>query len=124
MCTCGGACRYGPPPAYPRLRVPGLNAPIPAGASYGYQPGGWGRPPVDESGKLLFQAPDEEPEEEELQQFGGQAGDMWGELPPDAEVQQEEEEEGEYSYRWPVPIFNASWSFSSLDPFIARSLPS
>lgn len=87
--------RYGPPPAYPRLRVPGLNAPIPVGASYGYQPGGWGRPPVDESGKLLFQAPEEEPEEEEQQQLSGsgQVVEMWGELPPDAEVQQEEEEE-------------------------------
>ncbi|XP_026192441.1 splicing factor 3B subunit 2 [Cyclospora cayetanensis] len=90
--------KYGPPPAYPRLRVPGLNAPIPTGASYGYQPGGWGRPPVDDSGKLLFQAPEEELEEEDAMQL--QAGDrtnvegMWGELPPDVEVQQEEEEDG------------------------------
>ncbi|KAL8431633.1 hypothetical protein Efla_005692 [Eimeria flavescens] len=88
--------RYGPPPSYPRLRVPGLNAPIPPGASYGYQPGGWGRPPVDESGKLLFQVADEEAEEEEqaAAAAAGQALDMWGELPPDAEVQEEEEEEG------------------------------
>ena len=28
--------RYGPPPSYPSLRIPGLNAPIPAGASFGY----------------------------------------------------------------------------------------
>ena len=26
----------------------GLNAPIPPGASFGYHPGGWGKPPVDE----------------------------------------------------------------------------
>jgi hypothetical protein len=31
--------RYGPPPSYPALKLPGLNAPLPAGASYGYQPG-------------------------------------------------------------------------------------
>lgn len=40
--------RYGPPPAYPNLKIPGLNAPIPEGASFGYHPGGWGKPPVDE----------------------------------------------------------------------------
>ncbi|KAF1793957.1 protein of unknown function DUF382 [Phytophthora cactorum] len=34
--------RYGPPPAYPNLKIPGLNAPIPEGASFGYHPGGWG----------------------------------------------------------------------------------
>lgn len=46
--------RYGPPPAYPTMKIPGLNAPIPPGASYGYQPGGWGRPPVDERGLPLY----------------------------------------------------------------------
>ena len=43
--------RYGPPPSYPNLRVAGLNAPIPEGASFGYHPGGWGKPPVDEYGR-------------------------------------------------------------------------
>ena len=42
--------RYGPPPSYPSLKIPGLNAPIPEGTSYGYHPGGWGKPPVDEFG--------------------------------------------------------------------------
>lgn len=28
--------RYGPPPSYPALKIPGLNAPIPAGATFGY----------------------------------------------------------------------------------------
>lgn len=46
--------RYGPPPSYPHLRIPGLNAPIPDGASYGYHPGGWGKPPVDEYGRPLY----------------------------------------------------------------------
>jgi splicing factor 3B subunit 2 len=46
--------RYGPPPSYPNLRIPGLNAPLPPGASYGYQPGGWGKPPVDEYGRPLY----------------------------------------------------------------------
>merc|ERR1712203_1127969 len=46
--------RYGPPPAYPNLKVPGLNAPIPQGAEYGYHPGGWGKSPVDEFGNPLY----------------------------------------------------------------------
>ncbi|GMF41974.1 unnamed protein product [Phytophthora fragariaefolia] len=46
--------RYGPPPAYPNLKIPGLNAPIPEGASFGYHPGGWGKPPVDENGVPLY----------------------------------------------------------------------
>jgi splicing factor 3B subunit 2 len=31
--------RYGPPPSYPSLKIPGLNAPIPPGAQFGYHPG-------------------------------------------------------------------------------------
>ncbi|QDZ18279.1 DUF382 domain-containing protein [Chloropicon primus] len=46
--------RYGPPPSYPHLVIPGLNAPIPRGASFGYHPGGWGKPPVDEFGNPLY----------------------------------------------------------------------
>ena len=46
--------RYGPPPAYPNLKIPGLNAPIPPGSTFGYHPGGWGRPPVDSNGIPLY----------------------------------------------------------------------
>lgn len=46
--------RYGPPPSYPRLKIPGLNVPIPEGCSFGYHAGGWGKPPVDETGKPLY----------------------------------------------------------------------
>lgn len=42
--------RYGPPPSYPHLKIPGLNAPIPPGAKFGYGHGDWGKPPVDEVG--------------------------------------------------------------------------
>jgi hypothetical protein len=34
--------RYGPPPSYPNLKIPGLNAAIPEGCSFGYHAGGWG----------------------------------------------------------------------------------
>lgn len=46
--------RYGPPPSYTHLRIPGLNAPLPPGAAYGYHPGGWGKPPVDEYSRPLY----------------------------------------------------------------------
>eukprot|EP00842_Homolaphlyctis_polyrhiza_P004236 jgi/Hompol1/4813/HPOL_003897-RA len=46
--------RYGPPPSYPQLIIPGLNAPIPEGAQWGYHPGGWGKPPVDEFNRPLY----------------------------------------------------------------------
>jgi len=46
--------RYGPPPSYPHLRIPGLNAPIPAGARYGFGASEWGKPPVDSKGNPLY----------------------------------------------------------------------
>ena len=49
-----GMQRYGPPPSYPGLRIPGLSAPLPPGASYGFHPGGWGKPPVDAYGRPLY----------------------------------------------------------------------
>ncbi|KAJ1652388.1 hypothetical protein IWQ61_007262 [Dispira simplex] len=46
--------RYGPPPNYPNLVIPGLNAPIPQGAQWGFHPGGWGKAPVDEFNRPLY----------------------------------------------------------------------
>lgn len=45
---------YGPPPSYPGLRVPGVNAPIPIGAKYGFHIGGWGRAPIDAAGRPIW----------------------------------------------------------------------
>lgn len=47
--------RHGPPPAYPFLRIAGVNAPIPPGAQWGFHPGGWGRPPLTDA---AWAAPD------------------------------------------------------------------
>ncbi|XP_069750222.1 splicing factor 3B subunit 2 [Narcine bancroftii] len=91
--------RYGPPPSYPNLKIPGLNSPIPESCSFGYHAGGWGKPPVDETGKPLygdvfgtnsleFQA---KTEEEELDRT------PWGELEPSDEESSEEEEEEDES---------------------------
>ncbi|ALC38604.1 CG3605 [Drosophila busckii] len=87
--------RYGPPPSYPNLKIPGLNAPIPEGTSFGYHAGGWGKPPVDETGKPLYG-----------DVFGMNALDLdnaideadiernqWGELESESEESSEEEEE-------------------------------
>ena len=47
--------RYGPPPSYPNLQIPGLNAPLPnADCQFGYHEGGWGQPPVDNYGRPLY----------------------------------------------------------------------
>jgi splicing factor 3B subunit 2 len=46
--------RFGPPPSYPALKIPGLNAPLPPGADWGYHPGGYGKPPVDEYNRPLY----------------------------------------------------------------------
>lgn len=89
--------RYGPPPSYPNLKIPGLNAPIPDSCSFGYHAGGWGKPPVDESGKALYgdvfgqQNRDYQNDaaEEEVDRT------IWGELESESEEEESEEEESE-----------------------------
>jgi len=89
--------RYGPPPSYPNLKIPGLNAPIPEGCAFGYHAGGWGKPPVDEYGKPLYG-----------DVFGIEAGGAndvddeskidrrhWGEIASDQEEESDEESEPE-----------------------------
>jgi splicing factor 3B subunit 2 len=46
--------RYGPPPSYPNLKIPGVNCPIPPGGRWGMSEGEWGKPPVDEYGRALY----------------------------------------------------------------------
>ena len=89
--------RYGPPPSFPNLKIPGLNAPIPPGAKWGFHPGGWGKPPVDEYNRPLYgdvfgvmektaPAPEQDPIEREL----------WGQIDePEEEVEEPEDEEDE-----------------------------
>ncbi|KAJ3410012.1 Splicing factor 3B subunit 2 [Chytridiales sp. JEL 0842] len=89
--------RYGPPPSYPGLRIPGLNAPIPEGAEWGFHPGGWGKPPVDEYGRPLYgdvfgAATVAEVAKEHIAEV---ERTPWGELESDEEAEAEEEEEEE-----------------------------
>ncbi|KAK0385583.1 hypothetical protein NLU13_6761 [Sarocladium strictum] len=98
--------RFGPPPSYPALKIPGLNAPPPPGGSWGFHPGGWGKPPVDEANRPLYggdvfglTAQNGQPQQ------GQQAVDLglaepvertlWGELQPREEESEEEESEEE-----------------------------
>ena len=94
--------RFGPPPSYPQLQIPGLNAPIPDGAQWGYHPGGWGKPPLDEYNRPLYG-----------EVFGGSSAaamqldaeidrTLWGEMisgdeeeEDESEVSEEEDEEEE-----------------------------
>lgn len=80
--------RYGPPPAYPNLKIPGLNAPIPQGAEYGYHPGGWGKPPVDEFGNPLYG----DWKQDQQQPVQPEDNTLWGEV-DDFEDEEEDEQD-------------------------------
>ncbi|VAI51928.1 unnamed protein product [Triticum turgidum subsp. durum] len=89
--------RYGPPPSYPSLKIPGLNAPIPPGATFGYRPGEWGKPPVDEHGRPLYgdvfgilQLDEPNYDEEPVDR-----SKHWGDLEEEEEEEEEDEEEEE-----------------------------
>ena len=89
--------RFGLPPSYPSLKIPGLNAPPPPGGAWGFHPGGYGKPPVDEFNRPLYGGdifgvlqP----------QVNNQAGEpiersLWGELQAAEEESEEEEESDE-----------------------------
>jgi splicing factor 3B subunit 2 len=89
--------RFGPPPSYPALKIPGLNAPPPPGAQWGFHPGGYGKPPVDDYNRPLYGgdvfgvAPPPPP-----QQLGEPVEKtLWGELQPPEEEDDDEGEEDE-----------------------------
>ncbi|CAK9813562.1 Splicing factor 3B subunit 2 [Anthophora quadrimaculata] len=88
--------RYGPPPSYPNLKIPGLNAPIPEGCAFGYHAGGWGKPPVDETGRPLYgdvfgisRTPGGDNMDEEIDRG------MWGEPESESSGDEDEDEDAE-----------------------------
>eukprot|EP00752_Nemacystus_decipiens_P016441 g14697.t1 len=86
--------RYGPPLSYPHLRIPGLNAPIPPGARYGFGSSEWGKPPVDSKGNPLYGdvfnlAAKEGDDVEEMDKS------HWGDLAESEEEEEEDEEDEE-----------------------------
>eukprot|EP00727_Mastigamoeba_balamuthi_P002825 m51a1_g1254 hypothetical protein (619) ;mRNA; f:38011-40406 len=86
--------KYGPPPSYPSLKVPGLNAPIPSGAQYGFHPGGWGKVPVDETGKPAYGGDPfgVAPAQPEHTAESGEPK-YWGEIEAEEEEEEEQPEE-------------------------------
>ncbi|KAK3683705.1 hypothetical protein B0T22DRAFT_257496 [Podospora appendiculata] len=106
--------RVGPPPSYPTLKIPGLNAPLPPGANWGFQPGQWGKPPLDEYNRPLYggdifgimagqpgaAAPTQQQPNPAAPLAPAGTGEpiertLWGELQPPAEESEEEESEEE-----------------------------
>ncbi|KZT18090.1 DUF382-domain-containing protein [Neolentinus lepideus HHB14362 ss-1] len=88
--------RFGPPPSYPTLRIPGLNAPIPEGAQWGFHPGGWGKPPLDEYNRPLYgDVFGVMPKMSDTDIGEPVDKNLWGELEPEEEEEEEEESEEE-----------------------------
>ncbi|OAL01720.1 DUF382-domain-containing protein [Phaeosphaeriaceae sp. SRC1lsM3a] len=92
--------RFGPPPSYPNMRVPGVNAPIPPGAAWGFNPGQWGKPPTDDAGKPLFGGDLYGTSVLEEQQQPTHVGEpvergIWGVLRAEGESEDEESDEEE-----------------------------
>ncbi|KAL2204454.1 DUF382-domain-containing protein [Sarocladium strictum] len=97
--------RFGPPPSYPALKIPGLNAPPPPGGSWGFHPGGWGKPPVDEANRPLYggdvfglttqNGPSQAQQQADLGAAEPVERTLWGELQPREEESEEEESEEE-----------------------------
>lgn len=92
--------RFGPPPSYPNMRVPGVNAPIPPGSSWGFQPGQWGKPPIDDAGKPQFGGDLYGTAILEEQQQPTHVGEpvergIWGALRAEGESEDEESDEEE-----------------------------
>lgn len=94
--------RFGPPPSYPTLKIPGLNAPLPLGAEWGWHVGGWGKAPIDQFGEPLWGGQlhpksQEQLEQEEMEQNLGEPVEktLWGELQPAEESEEESEEEAD-----------------------------
>ncbi|EED15074.1 splicing factor 3b, subunit 2, 145kD [Talaromyces stipitatus ATCC 10500] len=89
--------RYGPPPSYPALKIPGLNAPPPPGAMWGFHPGGYGKPPVDEHNRPLYGGDifGVLQTQQTAQQGEPVEKDLWGELQTMEEESEEESDEEE-----------------------------
>jgi splicing factor 3B subunit 2 len=66
------------PPAYPDIRIPGLNAPIPAGGQWGQGEGQWGEPPRGENNAFLFPGV----RDEVTAANAAQVEVRWGTVPP------------------------------------------
>ena len=79
--------RFGLPPSYQHLKIPGMNAPIPEGAQWGYHAGGWGRPPLDEVAKPAFEGAEFDERDPKIRDVFLKPikSHIWGEFEPEEE---------------------------------------
>lgn len=85
--------KYGAPPSYPHLRIPGLNAPIPEGAQWGFHPGGWGKPPVNDPTALSFTGRLTAIQERTCPHLLEPINkNIWGEFEPEEEIEEQADE--------------------------------
>lgn len=87
--------RFGPPLSYPALKIPGLNAPPPPGGQWGFHPGGYGKPPVDEFNRPLYGGDIFGVLQTQQNQQAGEPVEktLWGELQVQEESEEEEDDE-------------------------------
>jgi hypothetical protein len=84
----------------------------PPGASFGYQPGGWGKPPVDENGVPVYgdvfgSNSNDADSDEEVDKLS-----RWGELDVEESEEEESEEEEEMGGEFPAgrgPWVEGGW---------------
>ncbi|ORX62211.1 DUF382-domain-containing protein [Hesseltinella vesiculosa] len=89
---------HGPPPHYPWLAIPGLNAAIPEGAAPGFGRDGWGKIPEDELGRPLYGF--KQPEARTQPAIENVDRKRWGDLDDDTLADDDGEEQGANS---PLP---------------------
>jgi splicing factor 3B subunit 2 len=80
--------RYGPPPAYPNLKIPGVNVPIPETISYGY-----GKLFTDEKGFTVYA--DCHGLNKAIYQKRQNRKPYWGQIKDTVEEEDEKEDESE-----------------------------
>mmetsp|Transcript_34168 Transcript_34168/g.82770 ORF Transcript_34168/g.82770 Transcript_34168/m.82770 type:complete len:575 (+) Transcript_34168:213-1937(+) len=88
--------RFGPPPSYPNLKFPGVNAPIPPGASYGFNDKQWGKAPVDAYNRPLYgDVYGTQAKDSDLYPVDEKFKEAWGQIEDEDEEEEEEEDEEE-----------------------------
>ncbi|CAK3865731.1 Pre-mRNA-splicing factor [Lecanosticta acicola] len=91
--------KIGAPPSYPALKIAGLNAPPPPGAQWGFHPGGYGKPPVDDQNRPLFGGDvfglsDAKDAEDDNNAIAAPVDKrLWAELQPPQDDEEEEDED-------------------------------
>ncbi|WVR07758.1 hypothetical protein IAU60_004801 [Kwoniella sp. DSM 27419] len=119
--------RFGPPPSYPNLRIKGLNAPIPSGAQWGFHPGGWGKPPMDDFNRPLYGDVFGVLQGAEIADQSKVDRSLWGEIEhmdEESEEESEEEEEEEEEDEGPAPVRSANAPADGLETPSGLATPS